>query len=133
MQQAEQNHTGISGRSSDFRITLFMRLPINCLLFSEVDSDVMHDSSPVTAAGPSSIFTKFPFMSFYGHLKFIFIFNGCSWCCQPIRMKLHSILYETISAIHYRVQFNIVPSEKGSSGWIPNDPFGHKKMFEMIK
>ena len=62
MQQAEQNHTGISGRSSDFRIILFMRLPIKFLVFSEVDSDVMHDSSPVTAAGPSSIFTKFPFI-----------------------------------------------------------------------
>jgi len=49
-------HLYNSGRFSDFRIVLLLRLPN----LKKV-SGTMQVQSPVTAAGPSSICTKFPF------------------------------------------------------------------------
>ncbi len=46
----------ISGRSSDFRIILLQRLPIDISTVA-----YLLNSSPVTAAGPSRIHTGFPF------------------------------------------------------------------------
>jgi len=55
-------HADFSGRSSDFRIILLMRLPVRFWLIPEPDSDFLCTiRPPVTAAGPSSLFTKFPF------------------------------------------------------------------------
>jgi hypothetical protein len=49
--------TTISGRFSDFRIIL-LAAPSHP---SQTDSDMLRFLSPVTAAGPSPIFTEFPF------------------------------------------------------------------------
>jgi len=48
--------TNNSGRSSDSRVILILSLPIHVRTVAYVQK-----SSPVTAAGPSSICTKFPF------------------------------------------------------------------------